>query len=38
VLAPLLRLGMAWPGQLAASLDPTHAGMQLLYWEEGGPW
>jgi uncharacterized protein YllA (UPF0747 family) len=38
VLAPLLRLGVAWPAQLAANLDPTQPGMQLLYWEEGGAW
>jgi hypothetical protein len=38
VLAPVLRLGIAWPAQLAASLDPTQPGMQLLYWEEGGAW
>jgi uncharacterized protein YllA (UPF0747 family) len=38
VLAPLLRLGLEWPSQLAASLDPDLPGMQLLYWEEGGPW
>lgn len=38
VLAPLLRLGLDWPAQLAAALDPRHPGMQLLGWEEGGPW
>jgi uncharacterized protein YllA (UPF0747 family) len=38
VLAPLLRLGLEWPGQLVANLDPTNPGMQLLFWEEGGPW
>ena len=38
VLAPLLRLGLDWPGQLVASLDLTIPGMQLLFWEEGGPW
>ena len=38
VLAPLLRLGIDWPGQLVATLDPTVSGMQLLFWEEGGPW
>jgi len=38
VLAPVLRLGVAWPAQLAARVDPTHPGMQLLYWEEGGAW
>ena len=38
VLAPLLRLGLEWPRQLAAVIDPTHPGMHLLCWEEGGPW
>lgn len=38
VLAPLLRLGLAWPHQLAAVLDPTDPGMHLLHWGEGGPW
>ena len=38
VLAPLLRLGPEWFEQLAAALDPTNPGMQLLFWEEGGPW
>jgi len=38
VLAPLLRLGTAWPEQLAVGLDPARAGMQLLFWEEGGLW
>lgn len=38
VLAPLLRLGLGWPVQLAAAIDPGHPGMQLLGWEEGGPW
>jgi uncharacterized protein YllA (UPF0747 family) len=38
VLAPLLRLGLEWPGQLVANLDPTEPGMQLLFWEEGGAW
>lgn len=37
-LAPLLRLGLGWPAQLAGALDPCHPGMQLLGWEEGGPW
>ena len=38
VLAPLLRLGLDWPGQLVASLDLAIPGMQLMFWEEGGPW
>lgn len=38
VLAPLLRLGLEWPGQLAAALDPEAAGMSLMCWDEGGPW
>jgi hypothetical protein len=38
VLAPLLRLGLAWPGQLVAALDPAEPGMHLLNWEEGGTW
>jgi uncharacterized protein YllA (UPF0747 family) len=38
VLAPLLRLGLEWPQQLVAGLDPSHLGMQLLFWEEGGQW
>ena len=38
VLAPLLRLGLAWPGQLATVLDPTDPGMHLLFWGEGGAW
>lgn len=38
VLAPLLRLGLEWPAQLAASIDPAHPGMHLLFWEEGGTW
>jgi uncharacterized protein YllA (UPF0747 family) len=38
VLAPLLRLGLAWPGRLVETLDPDHPGMHLLHWEEGGPW
>jgi uncharacterized protein YllA (UPF0747 family) len=38
VLAPLLRLGLEWPQQLVAGLDPSHPGMQLLFWEEGGQW
>jgi len=38
VLAPLLRLGLEWPAQLTAALDPRHPGMQLLGWEEGGSW
>ena len=38
VLAPLLRLGPEWFEQLTAVLGPTPLGMQLLFWEEGGPW
>lgn len=38
VLAPLLRLGLEWPAQLAAALDPSAPGMHLMCWEEGGPW
>jgi uncharacterized protein YllA (UPF0747 family) len=38
VLAPLLRLGIDWPRQLAAALDPYHPGMHLLFWEDGGLW
>jgi len=38
VLAPLLRLGLDWPAQLVEALDPSHPGMQLLGWEEGGRW
>jgi bacillithiol synthase len=38
VLAPLLRLGLEWPQQLVTGLDTTHPGMQLLFWEDGGPW
>jgi uncharacterized protein YllA (UPF0747 family) len=38
VLAPLLRLGSAWPEQLGVGLDPANPGMQLLFWEEGGLW
>jgi bacillithiol synthase len=38
VLAPVLRLGLDWPRELAASLDPDDPGMHLLFWEEGGPW
>ena len=38
VLAPLLRLGLEWPRQLAAGLDRSHRGMQFLFWEEGGQW
>ncbi|MFH1176432.1 MAG: bacillithiol biosynthesis BshC [Acidobacteriota bacterium] len=35
LLAPLLRLGVSWPQQLVARLDPTDPGMHLLFWEEG---
>jgi uncharacterized protein YllA (UPF0747 family) len=38
VLAPLLRLGLEWPRQLAAAVDPGDPGMHLLYWDEGGAW
>lgn len=38
VLAPVLKLGVEWPGQLAAAIDPTAPGMHLLYWREGGTW
>ncbi len=38
VLAPLLRLGLEWPGQLAAAVDPSDSGMHLMCWDEGGPW
>lgn len=38
VLAPLLRLGLEWPGQLAAALDLSDPGMHLMCWDEGGPW
>jgi uncharacterized protein YllA (UPF0747 family) len=38
VLAPVLRLGLEWPRQLAEVIDPTHSGMHLLCWEEGGEW
>jgi len=38
VLAPLLRLGLEWPGKLIDALDPEHSGMQLLFQEEGGVW
>lgn len=38
VLAPLLRLGLEWPAQLAATLDPSVSGMSLMCWEEGGKW
>ncbi len=38
VLAPLLRLGVGFAGQLASAVDPGHPGMQLLGWEEGGLW
>jgi uncharacterized protein YllA (UPF0747 family) len=37
-LAPLLRLGVGFAGQLAGAIDPEHPGMQVLGWEEGGPW
>lgn len=38
VLAPLLRLGLEWPTQLAAALDPGEPNMQLLHWWDGGTW
>ena len=38
VLAPLLRLGVGWPAELVAALEPTRPDMQLMFWEEGGPW
>ena len=38
VLAPVLRLGLDWPTQLAADIDPAHPGMHLLHWGEGGTW
>ncbi|OYW06954.1 MAG: hypothetical protein B7Z61_00575 [Acidobacteria bacterium 37-71-11] len=38
VLAPLLRLGLEWPRQLVAAVDPGDPGMHLLYWDEGGKW
>ena len=38
VLAPLLRLGLAWPRQLVAVLDPADPGMHLLFWGEEGAW
>lgn len=38
LLAPLLKLGLDWPARLAAAIDPRHPGMQLLGWEERGPW
>ena len=38
VLAPLLRLGVGFAGQLAGAIDPEHPGMQVLGWEEGGAW
>ncbi|MGD1148767.1 MAG: bacillithiol biosynthesis BshC [Thermoanaerobaculaceae bacterium] len=38
VLAPLLRLGLAWPRQLVTALDPADPGMHLLFWGEGGAW
>ena len=31
-------LGVGWPAMLAAAIDPGHAGMHLLFWDEGGPW
>lgn len=37
-LAPLLRLGVGFAGLLAGAIDPGHPGMQVLGWEEGGPW
>ncbi len=38
VLAAVLRLGLDWPAELAAAVDPGHPGMHLLCWEDGGPW
>jgi uncharacterized protein YllA (UPF0747 family) len=38
VLAPVLRLGLDWPAQLADSIDPAQPGMHLLHWDEGGAW
>ncbi len=38
VLAPVLRLGLDWPAQLADAIDPLHPGMHLLNWEDGGSW
>jgi uncharacterized protein YllA (UPF0747 family) len=38
VLAPVMRLGLTWPTQLAAAIDPAHPGMHLLFWEEGQSW
>ena len=38
VLAPVLRLGLDWPAQLAAAIDPMNPGMHLLNWEDGGSW
>jgi bacillithiol synthase len=38
VLAPVLRLGLDWGASLAGAIDPTHPGMHLLNWEEGGSW
>ncbi len=38
VLAPLLRLGVEWPRQLVAAVDPGDPGMHLLHWDEGGAW
>ena len=38
VLAPLLRLGLEWPRQLVAAVDPGDPGMHLLCWDEGGKW
>jgi len=38
VLAPVLKLGLDWPAQLAAAIDPEHPGMHLLHWGEGNAW
>ncbi len=38
VLAPLLRLGVAWPRVLAQVVEPEDPGMSFLFWEEGGAW
>ncbi|MEW6338424.1 MAG: bacillithiol biosynthesis protein BshC [Acidobacteriota bacterium] len=38
VLAPLLKLGLDWPAQLAEVVDPGHPGNHLLFWKEGGAW
>jgi uncharacterized protein YllA (UPF0747 family) len=38
VLAPLLRLGVAWPARLSEAIDVADPGMHLLNWGEGGAW